>query len=551
MASASEQVVESLDARQSFIVEAGAGSGKTSTLVECLSHLLGTRADDFSSGNQQIVCITYTNVAANEISARINRDPLVRVSTIHDFLWSVIQGFQRELREGILAANAAAEPKKRIEDLDIAGVTIEYWQYPRKWAEGKLHHDDIIALSAWMFSTYPKLARLVADRYPIIFVDEYQDTHESTIQLLLDVLVESNSGRLTVGLFGDHMQKIYDRGVGKVERPFLRVIQKRENYRCSLAVIALLNKLRPSLQQVPGGANDEGSARFFYSQSGVDDPVRRLRAQLHGEGWSEGREKVLMLTRKGIAADLGWADLLAAYAQRGSLSVDDLMRRDDEFGALFAEIEELTSAFADGRYGDFLARRATGSGPIRAHADKQKAADQVAQLSALRQSATIGEVIDFVWSQGILRKPRRVTLLEERISLAEDPERAARDQQFLSSLRAVPFTQVTSFERYLNDETPFSTNHGVKGEEYENVLVVLDDTLWTMYKFEAVLAGDTSKSQFERTLNLLYVSCSRAKRNLVVLAASSLSASALAGAKRLFGESNVVEIPNVTTECSD
>lgn len=207
-----------------------------------------------------------------------------------------------------------------------------------------------------------------------------------------------------------------------------------------------------------------------------------------------------------------------------------------------AEIEELTSAFASGRYGDFLARRATGSGPIRAHADKQKAADQVAQLNDLRQSATVGDVIDFVWSQGIFRKPRRVSSLEERIKLAEDPERAAKDQQFLDVLRAVPFSQVTSFERYLNDETPFSTNHGVKGEEYENVLVVLDDTLWTMYKFEAVLAGDASKNQFERTLNLFYVSCSRAMENLVILAVSPLSSDAIAGAKRMFGESNYNEL---------
>lgn len=542
MASTSEQVIESLDARQSFIVEAGAGSGKTRTLVESLSYLLGTKASDFLSGNQQIVCITYTNVAANEILARINRDPLVRVSTIHDFLWAVIRGFQSELREGILAANSAAEAKKQIQNLDLTGVMIEYWQHPRKWAEGKLHHDDIISLSAWMFSTYPKLARLVADRYPIIFVDEYQDTHESTIQLLLDVLAEGNPGRLTVGLFGDHMQKIYDRGVGKVERPSLRVIQKHENYRCSLTVIKVLNQLRPSLQQVAGGANVQGSARFFYAPAGTADPVRRLRSQLHGEGWNERSEKVLMLTRKGIAADLGWPDLLAAYSQRGSLRVDDFMRRDDEFGAFFAEIEELTSAFASGRYGDFLARRAAGSGPIRAHADKRRAADQVAQLNGLRQSATVGDVIDFVWSEGIFRKPRRVTLLEERVKLAEDPERAAKDQQFLDALQAVPFCQVTSFEQYLNDETPFSTNHGVKGEEYENVLFVLDDTLWTMYKFEAVLAGDTSKKQFERTLNLFYVSCSRARQGLVVLAVSSLSSSAIAGAKRLFGEGNVAEL---------
>jgi DNA helicase-2/ATP-dependent DNA helicase PcrA len=135
-----------------------------------------------------------------------------------------------------------------------------------------------------------------------------------------------------------------------------------------------------------------------------------------------------------------------------------------------------------------------------------------------------------------------VTRLEERIRVAEDPDRSAKDQQFLDALRAVPYVQVINFERYLNDETPFSTNHGVKGEEYENVLVVLDDTLWNNYKFEAVLSGDTSKSQYDRSLNLFYVSCSRAKQNLVVLVTSSMGEAAIEGAKRLFGDDSVSEL---------
>ena len=112
----------------------------------------------------------------------------------------------------------------------------------------------------------------------------------------------------------------------------------------------------------------------------------------------------------------------------------------------------------------------------------------------------------------------------------------------LDELMAVPFIQVTNFERYRNDETPFSTNHGVKGEEYENVLVVLDDRLWNQYKFEAVLAGDTSKNQYERSLNLLYVSCSRAQQNLVVLAASPMGDPAIEGAVRIFGDDCVAQL---------
>ena len=240
-----------------------------------------------------------------------------------------------------------------------------------------------------------------------------------------------------------------------------------------------------------------------------------------------------MLTRKSIASYLDWSALLAAYDARSGFSVDDLMRREDEFGETFADIEAMASTFELRRYGDFLAIR-RGSGRISRHSDKADAVRQISELNELRSKGTVGDVLDFVWTRGMLPKPRRAYRLE-----ASDNEQ---DRLFLEAVRGVPFVEVTNFERYLNSETPFSTNHGVKGEEYDNVLVVLDDTLWTQYKFEAVLAGDTSKKQFERSLNLFYVSCSRAKKNLVVLATSRLSPQALSGAARIFGGANVREL---------
>ena len=59
------------------------------------------------------------------------------------------------------------------------------------------------------------------------------------------------------------MQKIYATGVGMVERDDLVLIQKTENYRCSKAVIGLLNRLRPELEQVPSGNNANGSIKFI------------------------------------------------------------------------------------------------------------------------------------------------------------------------------------------------------------------------------------------------------------------------------------------------
>lgn len=74
--SISEQVIDCLERNKSFVVDAGAGSGKTYTLVEALTFLLKKRSKDYLSRGQQIVCITYTNVAVDEIKSRINSDPL-------------------------------------------------------------------------------------------------------------------------------------------------------------------------------------------------------------------------------------------------------------------------------------------------------------------------------------------------------------------------------------------------------------------------------------------------------------------------------------------
>src|SRR3990172_10004586 len=254
-----EQTILCIDQQKSFIVEAGAGSGKTWTLIESLKYILKNKTDSFLKNNQRIACITYTNVAKDEISERIEYNPIVVVSTIHEFLWSVIQPYQRELKRTIIDLNEE-DTRKKIENLaeSISNVTIEYSQYGRNYEEGKIFHDDVLKLASILFSKYQKLVKLVQNKYPIIFIDEYQDTEPLVVKLLLQHLLNNNhnfnpADSLTLGFFGDSMQKIYNQGVGNIEHSSLQVITKTENYRCSKAVIALLNKIRPELQQEPAG----------------------------------------------------------------------------------------------------------------------------------------------------------------------------------------------------------------------------------------------------------------------------------------------------------
>lgn len=88
----------SLEKPTSFFLFAGAGSGKTRSLVNALNYLAKTYRDVLRLRGRQVAVITYTNAACDEITRRTEYDPLFMVRTIHSFAWSQIQGFNSDIR---------------------------------------------------------------------------------------------------------------------------------------------------------------------------------------------------------------------------------------------------------------------------------------------------------------------------------------------------------------------------------------------------------------------------------------------------------------------
>lgn len=86
-----------IDNDESIVVNAGAGAGKTYALTESLKYIIKKHGDKLTYHNQRIMCITYTNVATNEIKERLGNSDLVKVSTIHERLWALIKDYQKEL----------------------------------------------------------------------------------------------------------------------------------------------------------------------------------------------------------------------------------------------------------------------------------------------------------------------------------------------------------------------------------------------------------------------------------------------------------------------
>ena len=91
----------------------------------------------------------------------------------------------------------------------------------------------------------------------------------------------------------------------------------------------------------------------------------------------------------------------------------------------------------------------------------------------------------------------------------------------LSDLYNINYSEMINAIGFISSESDFSTEHGVKGEEYENVLFIIGRG-WNNYKFdEQVYLNPESLSEKEyetyiRNRNLFYVCCSRATKRLAL-----------------------------------
>ena len=91
--SAADSIIQScLDLKnpKSFFLFAGAGSGKTRSLVSALEYINKTFGRELKLNNRRVAVITYTKAARDEIKRRCHYNSLFEISTIHSFAWKLI-----------------------------------------------------------------------------------------------------------------------------------------------------------------------------------------------------------------------------------------------------------------------------------------------------------------------------------------------------------------------------------------------------------------------------------------------------------------------------
>lgn len=578
-----------LETPQSFFLFAGAGSGKTRSLVNALQHIRKNYNRRLRLHGQRVAVITYTNKASDEIKHRVGYDPLIEVSTIHSFVWSLIQGFNNDIRSWLKEElqkdiveleekerkgrggkasqdrqRDIANKKKRLDNLD----TISKFIYnPNGENKGKdsLNHSEVIKISASFLLEKETMQRLLIKKFPILLIDESQDTNKALMDAFL--AVQNQHPEFILGLFGDLMQRIYADGkedLGRNLPPAWATPKKKMNHRCPKRVIKLINKLREDGQEQQARTDaNEGVVRLFILNGNTADKTQaeNFIAQKMAEisedtNWNTSTAvKTLILEHHMAAKRMGFYEMYEPLYRDPSLRIGLL---DGTLSGikLFSErilplIESSDDKFAVAalirKYSPLVSKpllRASGDKQAEQVQKAKKAVESLLEVFSQGQPPRFLDVLKIVASTGLFeiseglrsiadRTPEEQKVAEEEIEIrhtsGEKGEETTLDcwDKFLLS----PFEQIKAYSDYINERASFDTHQGVKGLQFPRVMVIIDDEdargfLFSYDKLSGVKEKTATdiKNEHEqkdtsitRTKRLFYVTCSRAEKSLAIV----------------------------------
>lgn len=575
---------------KSFITFAGAGSGKTYSLKKSLEFLKAKYFDDFSRRGKQVAVVTFTNNAANEIVERIEHSSIFTVLTIHSFCWSAIAGFNEDIRRWYLEtiplelekirdeekrgrAGKASDTRKRTINRLIK--KIEWLAEPRLFvydpngvnsSQNALSHADVLKIFSSFLLVKPMMAEIIINKFPFIFIDESQDTNKDVINAFFK-LQESKPNDVVIGLFGDTMQRIFGGGepsLGVNKPSGWPTFDKKMNHRSARRIVGLGNQIRNEADkrsQFARNGAPEGIVRYFILPQGVphkdkiESRICEVMMEVTGDaGWvdikSEGTA-ILLLEHKMAGRRLGFNELWDRLSKSEKIKdrISDgsnselnffsnivfpiaeasLNRKRAELMRILREVDsplldvEIFEAYKDDPL--MLARNAE-------HGFNQL-------LSS--EDVTFGQVLEFIATHRLLRVPEKLQsfvaafdtsgstkkefVLESGVdSPEEDYSEIAAWTEALES----KFFQIRNYKNYITGDSKFRTHQGVKGNEFERVMVVMDDDeaggflfSYEQYFGAKELSRDSQKKQnlgeetgLDRTRRLFYVTSTRAKSSL-------------------------------------
>lgn len=499
-AEADATIIECLDLGKprSFFLYAGAGSGKTRSLVSAVRKTIdGEYGRQLTLTGKKIGVITYTNAACDEIKQRLEFDPRVEVMTIHAFSWSLIEGFNADIRQwvaknledeiaeleelhkkGRANTKAGAErlrsmesKRRRLARLDSI-VKFIYSPTSDNRTRDSLNHSEVIAMTAAFLTSKPGLRRMLVSRCPVLLIDESQDTNKSLMDAFLH-LEEEFHGRFSLGLFGDMMQRIYSDGKERLDKVIparWAMPRKRMNHRCPSRVVKVINSIRHDVdgeEQVPRSDAEEGVVRVFIApQAGaapfaIEATVRQRMATIADDpAWqSSDMVKTLALEHLMSARRFGFVEFFEPLWTIDKLRTSLLQGAGAGLGFFIRDVLPLVKALrANDRFGataiikasspllDRGALQEAGSNQVAQFGKAKAACDGLLALITEQREITAQVVLEFVAQTGLFVIPEtlapfvpgdtKAVAMEDIVEQGDQMESAEEDDDTTSELSA-------------------------------------------------------------------------------------------------------------------
>ena len=298
------------------LVTAGAGSGKTRLLTHRICHLIM----DKHVSPYNILAITFTNKATNEMKARVEDmcDCNIWISTFHSMCVRILRqeidylnGYDRNFtiisetdRDKILKEicknlgldeEDVSKVEMHLDNIKNKGLDIEeyfsavaefgnkenllkfkhavYDYEKRLFESNSFDFDDLLNKTLFLFNNYPEVLFKYSNRFEYILVDEFQDTN--LVQYKLIKLLASVHGNLFV--VGDEDQCIYSwrganfKNIFNLKEDFkdVKTFKLERNYRSSKNILNMANNVISNnterLEKRLWTEKDEGFPPVIYS----------------------------------------------------------------------------------------------------------------------------------------------------------------------------------------------------------------------------------------------------------------------------------------------
>lgn len=489
-----------------------------------------------------------------------------------------IEDLEDKERKG--RAGKASDARKR--DIIRLKKKMEWLSQPQSFvydpndvnsSQNALSHADVLKIFSSLLLKKPMMAQIIVNKYPFVFIDESQDTNKDVVNAFFE-LQKVQSDKVVIGLFGDTMQRIFGGGepeLGKTKPNKWLSFDKEMNHRSARRIVGLGNQIRDEVDKRKQYARDgaiDGCIRYFLLPQGIKNKesielkIREKMAQITEDiGWIDSKSNetaILLLEHKMVGPLLGIKSLWETLSKSGRIKDGIAEGKITELNFFSNIVFPLVDASLNDRKAEVMCILKANKSPLlEEYVLKQNKEDPLLEARTaehklkrlfLKEHVSFGDVLELIAENNLLIIPQKlmsfvtgsvdkktesefdseVTKVEDVPEKVDDSKKDNSEIDAWSEALETDFFQIKNYKNYIDENSPYRTHQGVKGNEFERVMVVMDDDEAGGFSFsfeqyfgvKNLSKGSQKKydageeTSLDRTRRLFYVTSTRAKSSL-------------------------------------